>query len=104
MIREVFLTETAEAQMASATEWYAQEHPDLAAKWFNGLIRAIDSVAKNPEQFALARESEKFPVQIRQMPYGSGKRTTHRILFVIRETRIVIHQVRHVAQSDITEL
>ncbi|HQX49660.1 MAG TPA: hypothetical protein PLR25_07115 [Planctomycetaceae bacterium] len=33
---------------------------------------------------------------------GSGKSTTHRILFGIREATIVIYQIRHVAMRDVT--
>lgn len=36
------------------------------------------------------------------MLYGSGKRITHRVLFVIREQRIVVYQIRHVAMQDLT--
>jgi len=48
------------------------------------------------------RESEFLPVELRQMLYGSGRRTTHRILFIIREQTIVVYQIRHVAMRDIT--
>jgi hypothetical protein len=36
------------------------------------------------------------------MLYGSGKRITHRMLFVIREQRIVVNQIRHVAMGNLT--
>ena len=62
----------------------------------------MNSLDDNPLQYALARESEFLPVELRQMLYGSGKRTTHRILFVIREQTIVNYQIRHVGMRDVT--
>ena len=102
MKREVFLTKTAKQQMNAAADWYAEQNPSVAATWFNGLLASVNSLNINPLQYALARESAFLPVELRQMLYGSGKRTTHRILLVIREQTIVIHQIRHVAIGDVT--
>ena len=102
MKREVVLTATAQQQMNAAADWYAEENPNIAANWFDGLIARLNSLSDNPEQHAVARESEFLPVELRQMLYGSGKRITHRVLFVIREQRIVVYQIRHVAMQDLT--
>ncbi len=102
MTRDVVLTETAQQQMNAAADWYAEQNPSVAAKWFNGLIHRLNALAENPEQYSVGRESEFLPVELRQMLYGSGKRITHRILFVIREQRIVVYQIRHVSMQDIT--
>jgi len=48
----------------------------------------------------LAREDPRFPIELRQLNYGSGRRTTHRILFAIRSTRVVVYAIRHFAQQD----
>ncbi len=102
MKREVLLTKTAEVQMNAAADWYAEQNPTVASTWFNGLLASVNSLDDNPLHYALARESEFLPVELRQMLYGSGKKTTHRILFVIREQTIVIYQIRHVAMRDVT--
>lgn len=102
MRREVLLTKTAQEQMNAAADWYAERDPTVAATWFNGLITGLNSLAENPQQHSLARESEFLPFELRQFLYGSGKRTTHRVLFVIREECIVVYQIRHVAMSDLT--
>ena len=102
MTREVVLTETAQQQMNVAADWYAEQNPTIAAKWFNGLTHCLKALGDNPEQYSVARESELLPVELRQLLYGSGKRITHRILFVIREQRIVVYQIRHVSMQDIT--
>ena len=102
MKREVVLTATAQQQMNAAADWYAEENPTIAANWFNGLIARLNSLSDSPDQYTVARESEFLPVELRQMLYGSGKRITHRILFVIREHQVVVYQIRHVAMRDIT--
>lgn len=102
MKREVVLTATAQQQMNAAADWYAEENPTIAANWFNGLIARLNSLSDNPDQYVVARESEFLPVELRQMLYGSGKRITHRILFVICEHQVVVYQIRHVAMRDIT--
>lgn len=77
MTREVVLTETAQQQMSTAADWYAEQNPTVAAKWFNGLIHHLNALADNPEQYFVARESEFLPVaaatdavRIRQPDYS----------------------------------
>ena len=102
MNRTVLLTETASRQLHAATDWYALQSETVAANWFNGLISRLDSLAVNPDQYPVAEESHHLPVQLRQLLYGSGRRITHRVLFEIRETEVIVHQIRHVSQSDLS--
>jgi hypothetical protein len=57
-------------------------------------------LAKNPYRCSLALENPRFPIELRQLNYGSGRRKTHRIIFAIRPDTVVVHAVRHVAQED----
>jgi plasmid stabilization system protein ParE len=102
MSRQVYLTRKAELQLHSAADWYAQHNRQVADDWFNGLVATLDALTSNAERFPLARENDDFPFELREMLYGSGRRKTHRILFVIRPDSIVVHQIRHVAQRNIT--
>jgi plasmid stabilization system protein ParE len=102
MSRDVFLTQKAERQLHAAADWYAEKNPKVADDWFNGVVTAMDSLATKAEQFPLARENDEFPFALREMLYGLGKRKTHRVLFVIRPDKVVVHQVRHVAQRNMT--
>jgi len=88
--------------MNAAADWYATQNSSVAAAWFNSLINRLDGLADTAEQYPVARESNFLPVELREMLYGSGKRVTHRILFVIRGPRIVVYQIRHVSMQDIT--
>jgi hypothetical protein len=96
----VDISPTAKRQLLAAEEWYSSRDLNLGEQWLNGIAKAIDSLAVNPERFGLAHENDVLPVGLREMLFGVGRRKTHRVLFVIRENRVVIHQIRHVAQRD----
>lgn len=103
MKRPVVLTQKAERQLKSAADWYSTRDLRLSESWFNGIYAAIHSLAENPERFGLAHENDDLPVGLRELLYGVGRRKTHRVLFVVRDDRVVVHQVRHVAQRDFTD-
>ena len=65
--------------------------PLAAVRWYNGLLKAIRSLAESPGRCSLAPEDERFPEEIRNLLYG--KRTTaYRIIFTIRgDTVHVLH-------------
>ena len=99
----IFLTAKAEEQLHAAADWYAEQNADVADKWFKGIVTAINDLGINAERFGLARENDVMPFELHERRYGLGKRITHRVLFVIRPDKIVIHQIRHVAQRDINK-
>ena len=103
MKRAVFLTAKAEEQLHAAADWYAAQNADVADDWFNGIVAAINGLGTDAERFGLARENDAMIFELRERRYGLGKRITHRVLFAIRTDKIVIHQIRHVAQRDLTE-
>jgi len=55
-----------------------------AREWYEGLLRAIESLLSMPKRCPLARENEYFSKEIRQLLYGQG-RNSYRILFTIVE-------------------
>jgi plasmid stabilization system protein ParE len=80
--------------------WYAERSQTAADRWYAGLLESLNSLAKNPQRCPLALENPRFPIELRQLNYGSGRRITHRIIFAIRPGTVVVHAVRHVAQED----
>jgi plasmid stabilization system protein ParE len=97
---EVVLTDEASHNARTIVAWYAERSPAAADRWYNGFQKVLASLADNPQRFPIAREDSRFPIELRQLNYGSGHRKTHRILFTIRPTAVVIYAVRHVAQQD----
>ena len=100
-LKEVWLTSTAEHQLDEIAGWYASERPEVAAAWFNGLLDKLKSLAENSLRYSIARESEALGVPFRQALYGVGRKNTHRILFTVRDDRVVVHMIRHVSQDDV---
>ncbi|MCI0335821.1 MAG: type II toxin-antitoxin system RelE/ParE family toxin [Planctomycetes bacterium] len=96
---DVNLTARAEREYQLAYEWYADRSPEAAEKWFMGMQAALDSLKRNPERCPLADENTSFPIELRQLNFGSGRRKTHRIIFAIRPSTIVVYAIRHVAQE-----
>jgi len=72
--------------------------------WYNGLFLAIGSLSRMPRRCSLARESENFSQELRQLSYGRG-RNCHRIIFAIIETEdsaiVRILHVRHASQQTV---
>ena len=92
------------AMLRDTEAWYADraQSSDVGAKWRSGFLEALRALSDNPFQFALARESTRFPYDLRELLYGSGRRKTHRALFRIVDDRVEVLAIRHVAQRDLT--
>ena len=99
---DVVLTNKAKRQLDDACAWYAARDAEVADAWYDGFVEALISLESNPQRHGLARENDAFPVELRQISYGSGRKKTHRAVFVVRPGKVVVHLIRHLAQRDIT--
>ena len=97
---EIVLTDEADRNVRSIVAWYAERSPAAADRWYDEFAKSIFSLTENPERYTFARENRRFPIELRQLNFGSGRRTTHRIIYAIRPAAVVIYAVRHVAQQD----
>ena len=103
MSYEVYVTAKADRQLEDAARWWAEHRSvERAERWYDGFVLAIRGLANNPERCPLARENSNMPIEIRQLPYGLGRRKTHRAIFAIRPDRVVVYAVRHLAQRDLS--
>jgi len=97
----VILQREAEEQIVASARWWAKHRSvEQAERWYAGILKAIDSLGETAARHPLARESEHFPCELRQMNFGLGNRSTHRILFTIRPDAVFVLTVRHAAQDD----
>ena len=64
-------------------------------------MNAASSLAADPSRSALAAENDRFPYEIRQLNFGIGPKSTHRLLFTVRPGKVVVLRVRHLAQQPI---
>ena len=102
MSYQVVVANRAVEELELAARWWA-EHRSLgqAERWYDGFIQVILTLDQAPERCSLARESDKFPFEIRQLVYGLGRKRTHRAVFTIRQETVVVLSVRHLAQGDL---
>ncbi len=104
MTYEVVLTTRAERELNQAADWWEQNRSvDEADRWYNGIVAAIQTLETNPDRCTIAREDVDILIPLRELHFGLGSRPTHRIVFTIRQNRVVVHAVRHHAQRDLTE-
>jgi len=98
----VLLTAGAHDDLRRNARWWAENRSaEQAGRWYDGLLRRIDSLAKDPQRCPVAPENHKFPYELRELHYGIGSRPTHRALFTIRPDAVIVLAIRHGAQRDI---
>lgn len=101
------ISSVAEAEADNAFLWLSQFiSSDKARQWYDGLLRAIESLSQMPKRCPLARENKYFSQEIRQLLYGQS-RNSYRILFTIVEgeevSTVRILHIRHAAQQTLGE-
>ena len=101
MIYRIEIADTAKADLREVTRWIRDEaSPAAADRWLVGLLKAANTLQKQPLRCPLAAESDKFPEDIRLLLHGKRKKK-YRILFTIREDAVVILYIRHTARDEI---
>jgi plasmid stabilization system protein ParE len=90
----VIIQPPASADIDKAYLWIFEHAPESAAKWFNGLEAAIQTLNSFPQRCPLAEESKAFVLEIRQLIYGK-RAGAYRILFTIVEDSVHVLHVRH---------
>lgn len=101
------ISSVAEGEADSAFLLLSQKtSPEKAREWYEGLLKAIESLSAMPKRCPIARENQYFSKEIRQLLYGKG-RNSYRILFTITEAEdlstVRILHIRHPAQQTLGE-
>jgi plasmid stabilization system protein ParE len=107
MSYHIEISSVAEAEVDSAFLLLSQTtSPEKARQWYEGLLKAIESLSEMPKRCPVARENQYFSQEIRQLLYGRG-RNSYRILFTILESdeagKVRILHIRHAAQKTLGE-
>jgi plasmid stabilization system protein ParE len=99
----VVVTARARADAIEAFRWKTEQSPQVAARWYAGLQKALAKLSKFPERHPIAEEETQFlGLPIRQMVYGK-KPGTYRLLFSIEQNTVVIHYIRHSARGPLEQ-
>jgi len=99
---EVVLTKRAQDEINQAHDWWADHRStEQANRWYLKFFEAMITLEKNPSRCQLAPENDRFDYELRQLSFGVGSTPTHRAVFVIRDTTVLILRIRHLAQAPI---
>ena len=102
MSYRVIIQPNAEAELDAAYLYRYTRAPQAAARWFAGIVEAINSLAEFPERCPLAPENGHFPEEIRQLLNGT-RRDAFRILFTMQGDTVHVLHIRHGAQRYLHE-
>ena len=103
MKRRLFITSQARRQLENNYGWWKTNRSlEQAVRWYNGFLDAIESLIEDAERCPLAPENDAFQNEIRQLPFGLGRRPTHRAVFFTRDDIVYIFSIRHLAQDAIS--
>ena len=102
MRHQIVIAPLAVEQLQFEANWYRQRafSDEVARAWMEGFLELLNSLQFDPQRYPQARERPRFSEIVREVHYGSGRRKTHRALFVIEGEVVRILTVRHVAQDD----
>lgn len=101
MAYRVELTDRAARDLASLYEEKHADEFDAAARWFNGLEKAVGTLENLPRRCPAAPESTKTGRPLRHLLYGR-KPHVYRVIFEIDETQkaVRILTIRHGARQE----
>ena len=104
MTRQVVVTARAKKELYEAALWWAANRStEQAIRWLEGFEAAIQNLAHDAERQPLVSETSTLPRELRQLTHGLSRRKTHRAVFEIRDDKVFVHTIRHLAQDAITE-
>jgi len=96
----VIITGPAQRDIQSSFDWWAQNRSATTAeRWYLGIVAWIQSLKTFPDRGDLAPERDLLELPLRQMPFGLGSQATHRIVFIVDGSDVVILAVRHASQD-----
>jgi hypothetical protein len=97
-----FTDEAADLLLTHA-RWYLEtsQSLDVAMAWYDGFLDEMETLENNPWRGCIAPENELFDFELRELHYGSGKRSTHRALYRVVENVVEVLTIRHHAQSQL---
>jgi plasmid stabilization system protein ParE len=102
MSYRVVITGPAQRDIRDAVRWWHENRsPAQAERWYEKIIPAITTLAENPDRCPISPESDLLPTGLRQLHFGLSRKTTHRIVFTIEGTNVIVLRVRHVARQDL---
>ena len=102
MAFRVEITREAETDAKDIMEWLiSQQAGETGLRWFQGLDRAIASLASMPNRCPLAPENGEAPFEVRHLLYGR-KPHIYRAIFTIDGAVVYVLHLRHGRRKPLT--
>src|SRR3954469_11604275 len=99
----VIIAGPAKRDIQAAYDWWAENRSvEQARRWYSGILAAIHTLRNKPERCAAASENDLLAEGIRQLNFGLGQRATHRVVFAIDGSTVVVLRIRHSSQDALT--
>lgn len=92
--------------LVAHAQWWATNHSEQQGlRFFDGFVKAVDTLAQLPMRCPLAPENAVMDFELRQLHFGTGTRSTHRALFTVdqKNQTVVILLVRRHSQDDVSK-
>jgi len=100
----VVVTDAAQADIRSAYLWWREHRSfEQAERWYRGIYRCMQALRTSAARCPKAPEIDLLPTGLRQLGFGLGRRQTHRIVFTIVKSDLIVLRVRHAAQDALTD-
>lgn len=66
-----------------------------------GGTSGVQELEVSADRLPYSQENDRFPLELRQLVFRVGAKPTHRMVFAIRDERVVVYAIRHLAQDDL---
>ena len=104
MTRSVLISDKADQELRKTCAWWSKHRsPDEAERWYDKSVDRLLSLAEDADQQAIAQETHAFSTKVYQVNFGLGRKPTHRALYIIRGSEVIVLRIRHLAQREISE-
>jgi plasmid stabilization system protein ParE len=102
MTFRVDVTLKAYRDLSSILRWLLTEHAgEQGLSWYDGLVKAIDTLGEAPSRCPKALESGTSSREIRHLLYGN-KPHVYRVLFTIKGNVVTVLHVRRPKQNPLS--
>ena len=102
MRRSVRVLSRAQQDIDSCYAYISKYSPQGAARWFNRLVEARESLATDAEMRPLAAENAHFEYEIRELFFGTRQGKAYRLLFTIVDDEVIVLRVRRPGQDHVS--
>lgn len=99
--RVIILPRALETLDRNFSWWSEHRSEEQAIRWLADFTERLSGLSDNAEFQALAPEAESLSTALRQLNFGIGSKPTHRALFTIEDSNVLILNIRHLAQDDL---